>query len=272
MYCFILWLLLLRLNLSLTELVINVSRGEADSSVFRQSLSGNTSADTVTIQYVTPSGTGVTQLTDFKTGVTVTVVTVPGEEELGQPRYQVLCFVSPTSSDIIPPEAMTKLRQKHPGAVRVAEEGRGRVVVDNSANIIVSKANHLSHHIPVLCKEARDTTFAPDHLLKQYQEGSLGQGKMVQARRDNKDVTYFSRSQATQYTGLARCAGMEVGSKAPCLCVVENCVFWYPCSLKYCRNTAGDPGEHRCGIRTCSKCTEMRFTAKNKNLCSWDEL
>jgi len=255
------------------ELVINVSRGEADSSVFRQSLSGNTSAETVTIQYVTPSGTGVVQVTDFKTGVTITAVTVPGEEELGQARYQVLCFVSPTSSDIIPPEAMTKLRQKHPGAVRVAEEGRGRVVVDNSASLIVNKAHSLSHHIPTLCKEAKETTFAPEHLLKQYQEGSLGQGKAAgQTRRENKDVAFFSKSLGGVYSGLGRCAGVETGSKAPCLCVVENCVFWYPCSLKYCRNTNGEPGEHRCGIRTCSKCTEMRFMASSKNHCSWDEL
>jgi len=253
----------------LAELVINVSRGEADSSVFRQSLSGNTSDETVTIQYVTPGGTGVVQLTDFKTGVTITVVTVPGEEELGQARYQVLCFVSPTSSDIIPPEAMTKLRQKHPGAVRVAEEGRGRVVVDNSATLIVNKAHSLSHHIPRLCKEAKDTTFAPEQLLQQYQEGSVGQGK---ARREKRDPSMLSRSQTTLYSGLGRCASMEEGSKAPCLCVVENCVYWYPCSLKYCRNTAGEPGEHRCGIRTCSKCTEMRFMAAKKNLCSWDEV
>jgi len=273
MFRYILLLLVLWLDLSVTQLVINVSRGEADSSVFRQSLSGNTSADTVTIKYVTPSGTGVTQLTDFKTGVTITAVTVPGEEELGQPRYQVLCFLAPTSGDIIPPEAMTKLRQKHPGAVRIAEEGKGRVVVDNSVTIFVSKATYLSHHLSSLCKEAKETTFAPEHLLKQYQEGTLGPVKSVPGRRDSKDVSYFSRVQpAPLYTGLTRCASVEVGSRTPCLCVVENCVYWYPCSLKYCRNTSGDPGEHRCGIRTCSKCTEMRFSAKNKNLCSWDEL
>jgi len=252
------------------ELVINVSRGESDSNVFRQSLSGNTSTDTVKIQYVTPSGTGVTQLTDFKTGVTITAVTVPGEEELGQSRYQVLCFVTPTSSDIIPPEAMTKLRQKHPGAVRVAEESRGRVVVDNNAMLTVSKAHFLSQHIHGMCKEARDTTFAPEHLLKQYQEGSVGASKLSQ-RRDIKDYSYFSRVQ-THYSGLVRCASTQPGTRTPCLCLVENCVFWYPCSLKYCRNTNGEPGEHRCGIRTCSKCTELRFIAKSKNFCSWDEL
>jgi len=265
---------LFQLNLALTELVINVSRGELDSNVFKQSLSGNTSAETVTIQYVTPSGTGVVQLTDFKTGVTITSVTIPGEEELGQPKYQVLCFVSPTSSDIIPPEAMTKLRQKHPGAIRVAEEGRGRLVVDNSVSIIVNRAQSLSNHIPSMCKEAKGSTFAPEHLLKQYQEGSLGGHKKEnKLRREiNKDVSYFSRSESQQYSSLTRCANMEVGSTASCLCVVENCVFWYPCSLKYCRNTNGEPGEHRCGIRTCSKCTEMRFTAKSKQFCSWDEL
>merc|ERR1719320_2393061 len=100
---------------------------------------------------------------------------------------------------------MTKLRQKHPGAVRVAEEGRGRVVVDNSASLIVNKAHSLSHHIPALCKEAKETTFAPEHLLKQYQEGSLGQGKAAgQTRRENKDVAFFSKSLGGVYSGLGR--------------------------------------------------------------------
>ena len=47
--------------------------------------------------------------------------------------------------------------------------------------------------------------------------------------------------------------------------------FRYPCALKYCRNREGE-GEHRCGIRTCRKCTTYRFPTKFKNLCLWDEV
>ena len=68
------------------QLVINVSRGNEDSVAYRQALSGNTTTETVTIEFVTPGGTGVTHLTDFRSGVTITVVTQPGEEDLGQAR------------------------------------------------------------------------------------------------------------------------------------------------------------------------------------------
>ena len=44
---------------------------------------------------------------------------------------QVLCFVSAFSGDMIAPEAVMKLRQKHPGTVRVAESDEGQVVQDS---------------------------------------------------------------------------------------------------------------------------------------------
>ena len=69
------------------QLVINVSRGKEDSVPYRQALSGNTTTETVNIEFVTPGGTGVTHVTDFRSGVTITVVTQPGEEDLGQARY-----------------------------------------------------------------------------------------------------------------------------------------------------------------------------------------
>ena len=127
-----------------SQLVINVSSGEPEANVYRQKVTGNVTSDTVTVEFVTASGQAVTQVTDFSSGVTVTRVTVPGELELGQDRYQVVCFVSPGTGDMIQPEAVSKLRQKHTGVTRVAEESRGRVVVDNSASLIVNKAQYLS--------------------------------------------------------------------------------------------------------------------------------
>ena len=250
------------------QLVINVSSGEADANVYRQSVTGNMTSETVNVEFLTPSGQAVLQVADFRSGVTITSITIPGEQELGEARYQVLCFVSPGTGDMIPPEAVTKLRQKHPGAVRVAEESRGRVVMDNSATLIVNKAQYLSSHIPHICKEAKETTFVPEHLITQYKDGTIG-SKKINVR---KEASYFSISTSSQYSQLKRCAQMSYNDLEPCLCVVDACVHWYPCSLKYCRNNSGDTGEHRCGIRTCSKCTEMRFTARSKHVCSWDEL
>jgi len=265
------WLVLILLvSYSLNELVINVSRGQEDSNIFQQSITGNISSDIVTIEYVTTSGVGVTQLTDFRAGVTITSVTVPGEQELGQPRYQVFCFLSSSPPDIIPPEAVTKLRQKHPGTVRVAEENKGTSVVDNTVGLVVSRSGVLSNHLATMCKEAKETTFAPPSLIQAYQEGTIQGARGRKGDQERPSVESFTLNELS-WDKLERCANVEPGSNESCICSLDNCVYWYPCSLKYCHNNGGE-GEHRCGIRTCSKCTTLRFISKNKNLCSWDFL
>jgi len=248
-------------------LVINVSSGRADSVPYRQSLQGNTTQDWVRIEYVTPAGTAVTQLSDFRTGVTITQVTVPGEEDLAQPSYQVLCFVTASTADLISPEAMTKLRQKHPGTVRVAEESRGTTVIEFPVVLATSRASHLSRHLPGLCRESKDT-LAPMSLLEAWRAGTLG----TLPRLDRSLEAALVKSGGVWEGGsLARCANTKIEDSQPCVCVINNCVHWFPCSLKYCRNSVGE-GEHRCGIRTCSKCTTLRYLAPNKFMCTWDQL
>ena len=58
-------------------------------SVYSQSIAGNSSTETVHIDYVAADGATVTSLTDFRMQSQVVRVIVPGEEELGQPRFQV---------------------------------------------------------------------------------------------------------------------------------------------------------------------------------------
>ena len=50
-----------------------------------------------------------------------------------------MCLVSAYAGDMIPSEAMTKLKQKHPGTVRVAEEVRGSVVQDSPVQVVVGR-------------------------------------------------------------------------------------------------------------------------------------
>ena len=257
------------------QLVINVSRGNEDSVPYRQSLSGNTTTETVTIEFVTPGGTGITHLTDFRSGVTITVVTQPGEEDLGQARYilcfrwrqranpttrfryQVLCFVSPSPSDLIPPEAVTKLRQKHPGTVRVAEEWRGSLTIDHPLPIVPARASHISRHLPVLCKEARDTSFASRALLEAYRQGNLG--RAVEQREESTWLR--GGEEGVNFEGKARCNEADDG--VGCVCSVESCLQWFPCSLKYCRNTSGE-GEHRWGLEF--RTHQAGFFNNNKSL------
>ena len=58
-------------------------------AIFKQAVSGNSSTDTVTIDFTEPDGTRVTQLTDFRMHTQVTRLILVGEEELNEPAYQV---------------------------------------------------------------------------------------------------------------------------------------------------------------------------------------
>ena len=134
---------------------------------------------------------------------------------------------------------MTKLRQKHPGTVRVAEEWRGSLVADHPLRIVPARTSHLSRHLPTLCKEARDTTFASKTLLEAYRQGNLGR-----AVEQRDETTWLRGEGEVNFEGKAKCS--EAGEGVGCVCSVESCLQWFPCSLKYCRNTSGE-GEHRWG-------------------------
>ena len=66
-------------------------------------MTGNLSSETVTIEFLTTAGLGVVQVTDFSAGLTITLVILPWEEELGELEYQEFCFLTPGVGDMIPP-------------------------------------------------------------------------------------------------------------------------------------------------------------------------
>jgi len=245
-------------------------------AIFQQTISGNSSTDTVTIDYVEVDGTRVTQLTDFRMFSQVTRVILLGEEELNEPAYQVLCFVSAFSGDMIAPEAVMKLRQKHPGTVRVAESDEGQVVQD-SPLVLRSWTNTpsfvkktVSSHLPSLCRDARKTTFTSDHevhSILQHQRSSSAEE--LAAAAESLAQPY------PNYQTLERCSTMQSPQQqmrtaaTACQCTREVEFYWYPCALKYCRNQDSE-GEHRCGIKTCKKTVIFRYPVKSKLHCMWD--
>jgi len=247
------------------------------AAIYKQIVSGNSSTDTVTLEYQEPDGTIVTQLTDFRMQTQVTRVMMLGEEELEEPAHQVVCFVSAFTGDMIPPEAVMKLRQKHPGTVRIAESDEGEVVQDSQYLFKYSgKGNsyHISSHLAGLCKDAKQTTYTSSHELHTI----LTEAKKPVSLMDTLVAKF------PDYESLPRCAAAALEKDddgglhrflsdggSSCQCTIQVMFNWYPCSLKYCRNQDGE-GEHRCGIKTCRKTLTFRYPVRSTHLCKWDEM
>eukprot|EP00088_Acartia_fossae_P046695 TRINITY_DN5048_c0_g1_i1.p1 TRINITY_DN5048_c0_g1~~TRINITY_DN5048_c0_g1_i1.p1 ORF type:complete len:264 (+),score=25.03 TRINITY_DN5048_c0_g1_i1:137-928(+) len=254
-------LILLLCEVCCAELIVNVSKGSQQANVFRQSIEGNVTQDSITIQFLTPSGEHIKQVTDMAHKVTVTVYTIPGEQDLGESGYKVVCFLSSYLGDLIPTEAVTKLRQRHASAVRVAEEHRGNTVQENPILVDYGKMHHISPLIPQLCREAKDQIYSSEGVLKQLLKNPAKMSSIITKKSHN-------------YQSSRRCGDDSLNSTEACTCGLQHCIWWFPCALKYCRTDTEDGsvgGEHRCGIRTCSKCFTHKYEVRRPSECSWDD-
>lgn len=63
---------------------------------------------------------------------------------------------------------MSKLRQKNPGTVRVAEEDRGHVNYTMDLFLDVSLSKEISKHVTILCAEAAGSTYTRNDDIKQW--------------------------------------------------------------------------------------------------------
>ncbi|KAK9876663.1 hypothetical protein WA026_014039 [Henosepilachna vigintioctopunctata] len=101
-----------------------------------------------------------------------------GEEERGQSQYQVVCFVFHFTKDsFISSDAMSKLRQKNPSAIRIPEEDLGKENYTMEYNVILQHSGVFSPHISDLCAEAKDSTYVRHQDLTIW---SVNQGKSIE--------------------------------------------------------------------------------------------
>ncbi|CAN8013786.1 unnamed protein product [Ixodes persulcatus] len=245
-------------RISLSQLVINVRNHGGD--VLRESLFANTSDETITLEFHKSEGTHVTQFIDFKMEVQVFRVLILGEEEQGQNLYQVVCFVTRFNKvNFIPVDAMSKLRQRNPLAVREPEEERGREQLGMDLSVDLSRAEVISPHLAPLCKEAPHSTFAREADLRAW----------ASARASSRDLVLLPG--AVQPAGAVVPCGTkpQLARDAPCGCRLDVCVAWFPCGLKWCRD-AGRASSFRCGIRTCRKCHQFLYPVRTRSLCLWE--
>ncbi|KAG8180419.1 hypothetical protein JTE90_022768 [Oedothorax gibbosus] len=242
------------------QLVINVKNQGGD--IVQESITSNITDDSIVLEFQRPEGTLITQFVDFRSEVQVFRVLVLGEEERGQSQYQVLCFITQlTKSDFISADAMSKLRQRNPGAVRQPEEDRPRETLDMDLIVEVDKSSIISPHLPQICEEAKGASYA--------REGDLRAWANTPHKALSRDIVSLTASvRRTPPPKPVRCNETNTLWQQPCQCRLEVCVGWYPCGLKYCR---GKSGSYRCGIKTCRKCRAFLFHVLQRQNCLWDE-
>ncbi|KAF6211066.1 hypothetical protein GE061_014179 [Apolygus lucorum] len=162
---------------------------------------------------------------------------VLGEEERGQSQYQVMCFVCHVNKDeFISSDAMSKLRQKNPGTLRVPEIEKEKERFEMNMLMEVGRSAVISRHIATLCTEANDATYTRTADIESW--ASLPRG--AERRRLLAAVREAPRAPST-------CREAK-GMWAPCTCRLETCIGWYPCGLKYCR--AKDGSSYSCVFGT----------------------
>lgn len=242
-----------------SELVVNVKNKGGDVQV--ESIDADTAADTVAMHFVKIDGTHVSQFIDFRSEVQIFRTIILPEEEQGQSQHQVQCFVMRyIKNEFISSDAMSKLRQKNPTAIRTPEDDKGRETHEQDHVVHLEKSHVISPYIYNICREAHDKIYARDADLR------------ILSRSLGKDYNTL-RSSTTQYipSKYSHCRDITDLSK-PCCCQYEICVGWYPCGLKYCRgrDSLGHIVSYRCGIKTCRKCRIFEYYAVQKANCMWD--
>lgn len=241
------------------QLVVNV-KNKGDE-VIVESIQANTTSDTVTLEYFNTDGTLITLFIDFKSEAQIFRIIMPGEEELGDTQAQTLCFVTRFShNDFISSDAMSKLRQKNPTAIRTPEEEKPTGTYTHDLHVDLSQSYVISPLIYSVCADAADSIHFTESDLRTISRSLSKDYATMMSAMDKRDPTKYARCMDTQE------------AEKPCLCRYDLCIGWYPCGLKYCRgkDTAGKVVSYRCGIKTCKRCLTFNHVVDTKSKCLWD--
>lgn len=228
-----------------------------DGQVTEESLQADSDADSISLELRKPDGTLISFTADFKKDVKIFRALILGELEKGQNQFQALCFVTRLQhNEIIPSEAMAKLRQKNPRAVRQAEEVRSLEQLHMDVAVNFSQAGLLSPHLRNVCAEAAEAIYTRQEDVRFWTEQRGVEGSMFEAL-------------PKEQTELSRCGQVRDRGK-PCACRYSLSLAWYPCMLKYC-HSRDRPAPYKCGIRSCRKNYSFDFYVPQRQLCLWDE-
>ncbi|XP_030744242.1 out at first protein homolog [Echinops telfairi] len=229
-----------------------------DGQVTEESLQADSDADSISLELRKPDGTLVSFTADFKKDVKIFRALILGELEKGQRQFQALCFVTRLHhSELIPSEAMAKLRQKNPRAIRQAEEVLALEQLHMDMAVNFSQGALLSHHLRNVCAEAADAIYTRQEDVRFWLEHGV-------------DSSVFEPlPKPLDVAELPHC-GQAGAQGKPCSCRYSLSLAWYPCMLKYC-HSRDRPAPYKCGIRSCQKSYSFDFHVPYRQLCLWDE-
>lgn len=256
----LLWLL--ALDFICSQLVVNVRNKGGE--IYKETIEANTTHDTVTLDFKLTDGTLVTQFIDARNELQIFKASILPEEDLGQTEVRNLCFILRFSKhEFISSDAMSKLRQKNPSAIRHPEEESEWELFQMDARVDVRSFAQLSPHIPVVCSEAHENTYSRKSDLE----------LILQILNKNQSLLdTFVTSLPKIGPNDGPCSRVR-NYEEPCSCRYDFCVGWYPCGLKYCRgkDSTNKVVNYRCGIKTCSKCRSFEFLIPRHFLCVWND-
>uniref|UniRef100_A0A673FRB9 Out at first protein homolog n=1 Tax=Sinocyclocheilus rhinocerous TaxID=307959 RepID=A0A673FRB9_9TELE len=234
-----------------------------DGQITEELLEADSEKDIITVEFRQTDGTLITFLSDFKrvsinpTKCISTTAAIELENKKGQSQYQALCFISHLDhGELIPSEAMARLRQKNPHVVRSADERCSVEQFTMNAALNMSRSWHLSTHIHNVCRDARDLVYTRQQDVKYWLEKGV-EGSVFDVFPQSLNVTDLQSCSST------------TDPWQPCACSYRLNLEWFPCQLKYCRGQGSNP--YKCGIKSCSKGYRFDFYMPHKQLCLWDE-
>ncbi|XP_044732499.1 out at first protein-like [Chrysoperla carnea] len=257
------------------QLIINVKNQGGD--VIQESIEANVTENTVLLEFQTSDGTLINQLIDFANSVQIIRALVLGEEERGQSQYQVMCFITHfEKNEFISSDAMSKLRQKNPGTIRVPEDDRGGKNYSMDYFVNIATASAISRHISSFCAEAVNASYTrKQDLLMWARKPGTSELTLMSAVRPFPDDFGALSDNTLSVSSVQSCKNTFPILKVPCQCHFDICIGWYPCGLKYCKgkgNDAKNPAStYRCGIKTCRRKFLFSYYVPQKQLCLWDE-
>ncbi|XP_028401673.1 out at first protein-like [Dendronephthya gigantea] len=247
-------------HLSYPELIVNVKTRSGHYT--RQYLTADPEKDIVTIDFTMPDGTKTKALIDFSKSLQVLKTAVLGEMERGEKPIHTLCFILKFSpSEFISSDAVSKLRQKNPEAIRIPEEELKTEFLVMEKEIPFGNSGLFSGHVHQMCGDA-DKIYTSVENIKAIAQGN---------ENVFKDLLSSVTTINSNDSAVSRCDTVA-DKHSKCICHYEFCLSWYPCALKYCDDN-GQEGErvsYRCGIKTCGKCRQFQYHVDHHDSCFWE--
>ncbi|KAL1509025.1 hypothetical protein ABEB36_003831 [Hypothenemus hampei] len=186
-----------------------------------------------------------------------------------------MCFIFHFPKDsFISSDAMSKLRQKNPNALRTPDEDLGRLNHTMDYTVLLKHSGIISPFVRDTCTEAESATYTRhEDIMKWSNIHGISTASYLPALKrfpttpdyNNYDENFTNHTEIK----ITSCTNIK-NMWTPCSCHLEQCIGWYPCEIRFCKGK-NPASTYRCGIKTCKICHLFVYYVSQKQQCLWDE-